>query len=79
MNAFGKSPQERAMGTFIHDTNKHTWAIEREIKNLMKHPDLTDSGQKDLVIKYLEFFQVRINSLKKAMDKYYDCFSNNFQ
>lgn len=85
MNLFGDRPQERAMRTLIHDTNRDTSAIESRIRQLSdwlkeNGKKMTESGIENssafVLVEYLKSANKRIQD---DIDTYYTKFSKDFE
>ena len=77
MNIFGgKSEQEKAMGSLVHDTNRDLSGLSSSIQVLEM---LIKDKNYDAMAEVIERMKLKKKSLENAIDKYYEEFTNDFK
>jgi hypothetical protein len=85
MNLFGDKPQEKAMQSLIHDTNRDTSNLDYRLGQLDKW--LKENGKKiteagiDTSAPFVitEYIRSASKSIQKDIDAYYTKFSKDFE
>lgn len=77
MKLFDSSPQSKAMQSLIHDTRNLGDTIRwhgKKLRECLKEQDIKDSSP----WVHIEYITSKIKEVEKAIDIYYECFSNDF-
>lgn len=86
MNTFGNLPQEKAMQTLIHDTNRELSNLKHFIKEFEKFDNenckiLQEAGLKVSSTPFVivEYMKSTRENLRTALDEYITKFQNDFK